>query len=132
MTEINLQEVFRALKNVELPDCELVVGIAEGGIVPAALVASKIGRDLRIVRFNYRNQANLPQHSEPILLSAPTLPMNIKSILLVDDVAVSGKTLNAAKRLFNNHKVATMVFKGEADYVLLPKITTCVRWPWKL
>lgn len=132
MTEISFSAICKALEEMPLPDCELVVGIAEGGIVPASLVANKIGCDLRIVKFNYRNQANLPQYPQPRLLSSISLPKNIRSILLVDDVAISGKTLQAAKSLFNQKKLTTLVFRGQADYVLFPKLNNCVKWPWKL
>ncbi len=133
MVDISFRAISKALENVELSGYDLVVGIADGGEVAAALVSYKIGCDLRIVKFNYRNNDNIPQHPEPVLLSTFTLPANIKSILLVDDVAISGKTLNALKKkLFKNQRVATLVFRGKADFVLFPEITTCVKWPWKL
>ena len=69
-----------ALKNARFPDCRLVVGIAEGGVVPAALIAAKLGCDLRIVKFNYRDAQNTPQHTAPLLLSKVDLPKDIKSI----------------------------------------------------
>ena len=133
MIDISFRAISDAVENVKLSGYDLVVGIADGGVVAAALVAYKIGCDLKIVKFNYRNNDNIPQHPEPVLLSTFTLPANIKSILLVDDVAISGKTLNALKKkLFKNQRVATLVFRGKADFVLFPEITTCVRWPWKL
>lgn len=131
MKEISFKQIFKALANIELPDCELVVGIAEGGVVPAALVARRIGCGLRVIRFNYRNEKNIPQHKQPMLIGKVNLPVNIKNILLVDDVAITGKTLNAAKELFKKQQVKTMVFRGRADYVLFPRITNCVTWPWK-
>lgn len=132
MTDLSFQTIFQALENAQLPDCRLVVGIADGGTIPAALVAARIGRDLKIVKFNYRNAENIPQHTEPVLLSPTKLPEDSESILLVDDVSMSGKTLKAAKKLFNGQKIATMVFKGQADFVLFPEISDCVKWPWKI
>ena len=131
MEDISFVDICRALDRLEFADCELVVGIADGGIVPASLVAAKLGCDLKIVYFNYRNKNNVPQHQEPVLLNSVSIPENIKNILLVDDVCVSGKTLDAAKKLFIGRNVTTMVFKGCADYVLFPQISNCVRWPWK-
>lgn len=131
MTELSFAEICRALADAKLPDCDFVVGIAEGGIVPASLVAAKKGCDLRIVRFNYRNDDNVPRHPEPVLLKSVVLPENTNNVLLVDDVAITGRTLNAAKKLFKHQKVTTMVFKGAADYVLFPEISECIRWPWK-
>lgn len=132
MRKISFPKISKALENLKLPDCQLVVGIAEGGTVPAALVASRLGCDLKIVKFNYRNAKHIPRHPAPLLLSKVSLPENIKTLLLVDDVAISGKTINAAKKLFKNHKVTTLVFRGNADYVLFPRVSTCVRWPWKI
>lgn len=131
MREVDFLTISQALEEIKLPDCQLVVGIAKGGVVPASLVAYKMGCDLKIVHFNYRNEENIPQHSAPLLVNKITLPENISSILLVDDVAISGKTLASAKELFKNYKVTTMVLRGKADYVLFPELTTCVQWPWK-
>ena len=131
MRQITLQEVLSALNDIKLPSCQLVVGIAQSGVAPAALVAAKIGRDLKIVRLKYRNAKNLPQYAEPRLLSKITLAKNIKSILLVDDAAISGKTLQAAKKIFNGCKIKTLVLRGQADYVLFPKLNNCVQWPWR-
>lgn len=54
-----------------------------------------------------------------------------KRILLVDDVSVSGKTLQTAKELLSGHIVTTFTLKGKADLVLFPEIGDCVKWPWK-
>ena len=85
-----------------------------------------------MIRFNYRDRQNVPQHPEPLLLDGVTLPKDIQRILIVDDVSVSGKTLLAAKDLFKQYQVTTLVFRGQADYVLLPQLKDCVKWPWKI
>jgi hypoxanthine phosphoribosyltransferase len=123
--------IEEALAKKKLPDCDLVIGIAEGGEDAARLVASKIECDLKIIKFNYRDEKNVPRQPEPVLLSSINIPSNVKKILIVDDVSVSGKTMSAAKKLFKGYEVATMVFKGKADYVLFPEITDCIKWPWK-
>lgn len=51
-------------------------------------------------------------------------------ILLVDDVSVTGKTLEKVKKELYGYEVTTLVFKGKADHVLFPEIRTCVEWPW--
>lgn len=130
MTEISFSAICKALKEAKLPPCELVIGIANGGVVPAALVASRIGSDLRIIRLNYRNEENIPRHPKPVLLDSFTLPKKVSSILLVDDVTVSCKTIKAAKKLLNKQKVRTLVLRGRADYVLFPNLSRCIKWPW--
>ncbi|MFH1046275.1 MAG: phosphoribosyltransferase [Candidatus Omnitrophota bacterium] len=130
METVSLKTIYGALASTQFPPCELVVGIAEGGVVPATLIAHKLRCDLSIVRINYRDAANVPQYARPKLLSNARVPRNVKRILLVDDVAITGKTLEAAKRLFGRRKVTTVVLRGQADYVLLPELASCVKWPW--
>jgi hypoxanthine phosphoribosyltransferase len=62
----------------------------------------------------------------------PEMPsLRGKQMLLVDDVSVSGKTLNEALRYFEGLQIKTLTMKGRADYVLFPEIQDCVKWPWK-
>jgi hypoxanthine phosphoribosyltransferase len=50
----------------------------------------------------------------------------------VDDVSVSGKTLEKAREVFDQSTVITMVMKGKADICAFPNISQCVYWPWKV
>lgn len=139
MKNITLSEVQEALEKWSKKSdvvlffrnkIDLVVGIAEGGAFPAKLVAQKFGCELEIIKLNYRDKDNNPRHPEPVILSKISIPKGVRNILLVDDVSVTGKTLNTAKKAIGK-KIYTMVFKGMADYVLFPNITECVNWPWK-
>jgi len=117
---------------MELPATDLVIGIGSGGIVPASLAAFHLNAELRIVTLNYRDEQNNPRHEEPVVLNIPPgMELEGKRILLVDDVSVSGKTLQAARTLLAGHQVKTLTMKGNADYVLFPEIRECVQWPWK-
>ena len=131
MIDISIEEINRRLQKTKIAPVDIVVGIAHGGTIPAAMVSKKTEYDLRLVHFNYRDENNNPRHVEPVLLKAFNMPKNIKSVLLVDDVSVSGKTLNAARRLFKDYNIKTFVFKGAGDYVLFPEVDECVNWPWK-
>ena len=129
--DLSFQEISRAIHQLELPDFDLVVGVGRGGVVPASLLAYKLGTDLAVVDINYRDDANQPRHDTPVLLRPPSIPDGVRTILLVDDVSVTGKTLDAAKHLFDGYTVTTLVMKGRADVVLFPTIASCVNWPWK-
>ena len=132
MVPISFKEITDRLQKAGLPKTDLVIGIGTGGIVPAALAAFYLNAELSIVTLNYRDEKNKPQHENPVLLKLlPDLELEGKSILLVDDVSVSGKTLNAAIAMLKGYNVKTLTMKGKADYVLFPEITDCVMWPWK-
>ncbi len=109
-----------------------VVGIALGGVVPAALVAQRLGLDLKIVALNYRDEANEPRYAEPRLLAPAPALGSWRRVLLVDDVYVSGKSWHAARALLPaDVTVLPFVLKGRADFALIRDIEGCVRWPWR-
>lgn len=110
-----------------------VVGIAGGGVVPAALVAQRLGVDLKVIALNYRDEANEPRHPEPKLLSAVPDLAGWKRVLLVDDVYVSGKSWHAARALLPaDIEVLPFVLKGRVDFALIRDIDGCVEWPWRV
>lgn len=96
----------------------------------ASLVAYQLGRPLSIMELSYRDPDNQPRYSTPKLLSDFDPSELPAKLLLVDDVSVSGKTLETAKELLGKRDVTTVVLKGKADIVLFPKIASCVHWPW--
>ncbi len=120
------------MKEMKLPAFDTVVGIARGGIVPASMIAHQLNCDLKIVNLNYRDDENNPRFDKPQITGSPEeLTCISGSVLLVDDVSVSGQTLLLAKSLLPNCEVATLVCKGKADFVLFPEVASCVDWPWK-
>ena len=131
MVNISFPEIKKALDNFSLPEFDLVIGIAEGGLVPAALTANKLGCELATIKINYRDENNKPRFDKPEIIKSFDGIIKDKNILLVDDVSVTGKTIDAARNLLKDNHITTFVFKGKADYVLLPNIADCVNWPWK-
>jgi hypoxanthine phosphoribosyltransferase len=132
MVPITFTEISERLRSMELPETDLVIGIGTGGIVPASLVAFHLGCELHIITLNYRDESNTPRYEKPIVINMPEMPsLEGKRILLVDDVSVSGKTLNEALLHFQDLNIKTLTMKGKADYVLFPEVKDCVKWPWK-
>lgn len=132
MVDLSFTEIAEKIQKFPLPDnFDIVVGIASGGIVPASLLAFRLKLDLKIIKINYRDEQNNPRYEQPVLLAAFQEELKNKRILLVDDVSVSGKTLEAAKALLKDNDIMTFALKGKADYVLFTDIKTCVNWPWK-
>jgi len=131
MVPLSFREITERLKTIDLPDVDLVIGIGSGGIVPAGFVAFHLDAELQVMVLNYRDEKNNPRYDEPKVLEKPDWKLDGKKILLVDDVSVSGKTMNAALDLLKGYDVKTLAMKGKADYVLFPEIKDCVKWPWK-
>ena len=128
--DLPFQDIARTIRHLALPPFDLVVGIGRGGTVPASLIAYKLGSPLAVMRFNYRDDDNQPRHEAPVLHQPAAVPEGVRTVLLVDDVSVTGKTMETARQLFDGYDVTTLVLKGRADFVLFPEIRTCVNWPW--
>jgi hypoxanthine phosphoribosyltransferase len=122
-------DIVARLAALDLPAVDLVVGIASGGTVPAGLVAYRLGVPLTLLTINYRDRDNRPQRPSPELLTDTPLPTG-RRVLLVDDVSVSGATLDLAKGLLAGNEVTTLVMKGRGDRVAFPEVGSCVVWPW--
>lgn len=110
-----------------------VVGIASGGVVPAALVAQRLGVGMKVIALNYRDEANEPRFAEPRLLSRVPDLGGWTRVLLVDDVYVSGKSWHAARALLPAAvEVLPFVMKGKVEFALIRDVDGCVEWPWKI
>ena len=130
-TSLSFTEISQRLQGTSIPQVDLVVGILQGGRIPACLVAHQIQRPLRFVHIRFRDEENQPSSPEPELIVPPdSIPDHVGSILLVDDVSVTGKTMSCAAKCFPGKEIVTLVMKGTADVVILPEIENCVTWPW--
>lgn len=134
MTPLAFEEIARRLAAWRFPEqIDGVVGIATGGVVPAALVAQRLGAGLKLIALNYRDEANEPRHPAPRLLSAVPDLGSWRRVLLVDDVYVSGQSWRAARALLPpDVEVLPFVLKGKVDFALIRAIDGCVQWPWRV
>jgi uncharacterized protein len=146
---LELPDIAQKLKSLTLPDVDAVVGIATGGVAFASIVAFWLEKPLHVIHLNYRDESNKPRYQQPKLLKPfdvnPTTfnkglqpladgePMenSSKHILIVDDVSVSGATLETAKNLLPDFQFTTLVIKGKADFVLYPDVRACILLPWR-
>lgn len=129
---LTFQEISAALVRFSFPEVDAVVGIREGGVMPAGLVAHQLNLPLFFLAINFRDPQNRPRHESPRLLREPELlPADHARVLLVDDVSVSGQTFEKAVECLPGRHIQTFALKGRADFVLFPHIENCVAWPWK-
>jgi hypothetical protein len=126
-----------AKKVSETHDPEMVVGIAHGGVIVGATIATILGKDFFPIKFSRRvNASVVRKHSK--LLVPPTAHLEGKRVLVVDDASVSGETMKAAVRAINRHGprevvTAVLVRKGayEPDYAA-SYFPHKVVFPWQM
>lgn len=131
MVPLSFRQITERLNQMQLPETDVVIGIGSGGIPPATMVAYHLNAELQVMVLNYRDEQNNPRYDEPRVLEKPHGHLEGKRILLVDDVSVSGKTMQSARKQLKGLNVQTLAMKGKADFVLFPEIKDCVKWPWK-
>ena len=131
MTDLSFNDIFSRIKTLGPGDYDLVVGIKEGGKIPAILISYQIGCDLCFIKVSRRNEDNEIIYDPPKLEEPDLSGSRSQKILIVDDVSVSGATMEAVKNIFKGKKVSTLVLKGKGDIVLFPEIEECVNWPWR-
>jgi uncharacterized protein len=134
LTPLSFTEITARLAAWTFPErIDGVVGIASGGVVPAALVAQRLGVGMTVIALNYRDEGNQPRFPEPQVLSAVPDLAGWRRVLLVDDVYVSGKSWHAARaRLPAEVEVLPFVLKGRVEFALIRDIDDCVAWPWRV
>ena len=128
MKKITFKEFFSKLNEINFPNFDLIVAIGNGGIVPAAFIQEKLKIEMQILYINYRDKDHNPIYNEPKQLS--NLEVKKKSILLVDDVSRTGKTLQKAKEILKNNKIKTFLINGRADFNLFDE-KQCLKMPWR-
>jgi hypoxanthine phosphoribosyltransferase len=77
-------------------DPEIIVGIAKAGVIPAAIIASLLQRELVTVVIGRPQDG-----ADPVLISGPPATLRGRRVLLVDETCDSGDTLKLAIHAVN-------------------------------
>lgn len=122
-----VMERFRAITFKE--NFDLIVAIANGGIIPAAILNQRLEIEMHLLKINLRDTNQNPKYDSPILLAPIDFSYKGKRILLVEDRVKTGASLNFAKALLKEAAlVKTFAVNGNADYALYNE--SCFRFPW--
>lgn len=120
-------ERFRSVSFNESYD--MIVAIANGGIIPAAILNQSLGIDIQLLKINLRDKQQQAIYDSPKLIAPIDFHFKNKTILLVEDRVKTGASLNFAKSLLNEARlIKTFAVNGEADYSLYNE--TCFKFPW--
>lgn len=110
-------------------DFDMIVAIANGGIIPAALINQRLLIPLYLLKLSYRDARQQPLYESPRLMDSLNFDPAGKTILLVEDRVKTGASLQTAMGLLGSAAlVKTLAVNGKADYSLFDE--TCFRFPW--
>ena len=132
MSSKSFAEVLEKIRTLEFKEeFDMIVAIANGGIIPAALLNQRLNIDIQLLKLNLRDASQRPLYDSPRLLEEIKFDVRGKKILLVEDRVKTGMTLNYASQLLAGAAlVKTFAVNGKADYCLYDE--ACFRFPWIL
>jgi xanthine phosphoribosyltransferase len=130
MAKKSFAEVLERFRTIAIDEpFDLIVAIANGGIVPAGILAQRMGAEVRLLRINLRDERQQPRYDAPKLLAPIDFEFRGRRVLVVDDRVKSGSTLRLACELLAGAAVVrTFAVNGTADYALYDE--ACFRFPW--
>ena len=114
-------------------DFDLIVAIANGGIIPAAILNQKLDIEIQLLKLHLRDASQKQLFDRPQLLEAIKFDVAGRKVLLVENRVKTGTTLNYARSLLEEAgaaKVKTFAVNGKADYCLYDEL--CFRFPWRI
>ena len=130
MAAKTFEEVLERFRTIPIGEpFDMIVAIANGGIVPAGILNQRLGVEVNLLSINLRDEYQQPKYDAPRLLAPIDFEFKGKNILLVDDRIKSGSTIRLAKDLLKDAAmVKTFAVNGTADYALYDE--ECFRFPW--
>ena len=126
----SFDDVLQRFREIEFKeDFDMVVAIANGGIIPAAIINQRLNVELNLLKINLRDPNQKPKFDSPQLIEPINFDFKNKTILLVEDRVKTGATVKLALTLLQDATVVkTFAVNGDADYSLYNE--SCFRFPW--
>jgi xanthine phosphoribosyltransferase len=126
----SFEEVMQRFREIRFHETfDMIVAIANGGIIPAAIINQRLNIDIQLLKINLRDPDQKPKFDSPRLVSPIDFDYNDKTILLVEDRIKTGATVQFAIDLLHDaRQIKTFAVNGKADYALYDE--SCFRFPW--
>jgi len=128
----SFEEVMKRFREIEFHETfDMIIAIANGGIIPAAILNQRLNTDIHLLKINLRDPSQKPKYDMPQLMAPIDFDYKDKTILLVEDRIKTGATVQFAIDLLHDaRQIKTFAVNGKADYSLYNE--TCFRFPWIL
>lgn len=128
--EKSSEEVLQRFRDIRFNETfDIIVAIANGGIIPAAIINQQLNTGIELLKINLRDPNQKPKYDSPKLISQIDFEFKDKTILLVEDRIKTGATVKFAIDLLNGAKqIKTFAVNGKADYFLYDE--ECFKFPW--
>jgi uncharacterized protein len=130
MNPKSIEEVKQKIHSLQFAEnFDLIVAIANGGIIPAALINQILLTKMELLRLSFRDARQQPLFDSPRLIEKINFDVAGKTILLVEDRVKTGATLDYARALLSGAAlIKTFAVNGKADYSLYNE--ACFPFPW--
>ena len=107
-----MEEVLERFRTIEFhDDFDMIVAIANGGIVPAGIINQRLQKEVHLLRINLRDEYQHPKYDAPQLLAPVDFNFKGKSMLLVDDRFNTGALMRKCK--FPQYPKRSVRFSGK-------------------
>ncbi|MCE5205030.1 MAG: phosphoribosyltransferase [Porphyromonadaceae bacterium] len=128
--EKSFEKVMQKFREIQfLETFDLIVAIANGGIIPAAIINQRLNTEIQLLKINLRDPLQKPKYDTPQLVAPIDFEYRDKTILLVEDRVKTGATVQFAIDLLHGAKlIKTFAVNGKADYSLYDE--TCFKFSW--
>lgn len=126
----SFEEVMQRFREITFHETfDMIVAIANGGIIPAAIINQRLNIEIQLLKINLRDPNQQPKYDSPKLVSPIDFDYKGKSILLVEDRIKTGATVQYAIELLQEvREIKIFAVNGKADYSLYNE--SCFRFPW--
>jgi len=123
-------ELLQRFSEIEFVEkFDMIVAVANGGIIPAAILNQRLNIEFNLLKINYRDAFQQPKFDSPKLLENIYFDFKNRTILLVEDRVKTGASLKKAVELLYGAKlIKTFAVNGNADYFLYNE--NCFKFPW--
>lgn len=126
----SFEDVMQRFREIQFHETfDMIVAIANGGIIPAAIINQKLNIEMQLIKINLRDPNQKPKYDSPKLISPIEFEFMDKIILLVEDRIKTGATVQFAIELLHGaRQIKTFAVNGKADYSLYNE--SCFNFPW--